>query len=80
MTKKERILSFLLAAHNFTRILNFMIVAPLDMFLVAYFNISPREFSFLKFNRGYNKKMTPLIHLEDGISSLRLSGRAAFLM
>lgn len=47
MTKKERILLFLLAALNFTHILDFMIMMPLGNYLMPYFNISPQQFSFL---------------------------------
>jgi len=47
MTKKERIILFLLAGLNFTHILDFMIMMPLGNYLMPYFNISAREFSFL---------------------------------
>lgn len=47
MTPKERIILFLLAAVNFTHILDFMIMMPLGNYLIPHFNISPRQFSFL---------------------------------
>jgi DHA1 family inner membrane transport protein len=47
MTRKERILILLLASVNFTHILDFMIMMPLGNYLMPYFHISPRQFSFL---------------------------------
>jgi MFS transporter, DHA1 family, inner membrane transport protein len=47
MTKKERIILFLLAALNFTHILDFMIMMPLGAYLMPYFHISPFQFSLL---------------------------------
>lgn len=47
MTNKERIILFLLAALNFTHILDFMIMMPLGNYLMPYFNISPKQFTFL---------------------------------
>ena len=47
MGKKERVILFLLAGLNFTHILDFMIMMPLGNYLMPYFNISPREFTFL---------------------------------
>ncbi|HEY6503930.1 MAG TPA: MFS transporter [Chitinophagaceae bacterium] len=47
MTKKERIILFLLAALNFTHILDFMIMMPLGNYLMPSFNISAKQFSFL---------------------------------
>lgn len=47
MTRKERIILFLLAGLNFTHILDFMIMMPLGNYLMPYFNISARQFSFL---------------------------------
>ena len=47
MTKKERIILFLLATLNFTHILDFMIMMPLGNYLMPFFNISPKQFSFL---------------------------------
>ncbi len=47
MTNKERIIVFLLAALNFSHILDFMIMMPLGNYLMPYFKISPREFSLL---------------------------------
>ena len=47
MTKKERIILFLLATLNFTHILDFMIMMPLGNYLMPFFDITPRQFSFL---------------------------------
>ena len=47
MTRKERILIILLASINFTHILDFMIMMPLGNYLMPFFKISPKEFSFL---------------------------------
>lgn len=47
MTKKERIILFLLASLNFTHILDFMIMMPLGNYLMPYFNISAKQFSYL---------------------------------
>jgi predicted MFS family arabinose efflux permease len=47
MNKKERVLIFLLAALNFTHILDFMIMMPLSNYLMPYFHITPQQFSLL---------------------------------
>ncbi len=47
MSKNERIILFLLAALNFTNILDFMIMMPLGNYLMPYFNITPQQFSLL---------------------------------
>ena len=47
MNKKERLIVFLLASINFTHILDFMIMMPLGNYLMPFFDISPKEFSFL---------------------------------
>lgn len=47
MQNHERLIIFLLAAINFTHILDFMIMMPLGNYLMPYFDISPRQFSFL---------------------------------
>ncbi len=47
MTKQQRIILLLLAALNFTAILDFMIMMPLGNFLMPHFNISPRYFSWI---------------------------------
>jgi MFS transporter, DHA1 family, inner membrane transport protein len=47
MNAKERILLLLLAAINFTHILDFMIMMPLGNYLMPYFHISPQQFTFL---------------------------------
>ncbi len=47
MSKKEKIILFLLASINFTHILDFMIMMPLGNYLMPYFNISPQQFTLL---------------------------------
>ncbi len=47
MSKKERVIIVLLAAINFTHILDFMIMMPLGNYLMPHFQISPKQFSFL---------------------------------
>ena len=47
MQNKERIILLLLAAINFTHILDFMIMMPLGNYLMPYFNISSQQFSML---------------------------------
>jgi MFS transporter, DHA1 family, inner membrane transport protein len=47
MNRKERIIILLLSSINFTHILDFMIMMPLGNYLMPYFQISPKQFSFL---------------------------------
>jgi predicted MFS family arabinose efflux permease len=47
MTRKELIILLLLAGLNFTHFLDFMVMMPLNNYLTPYFNISPRQFSFM---------------------------------
>ncbi len=47
MSSKEKIVLLLLAALNFTHILDFMIMMPLGNYLMPYFQISPQQFSML---------------------------------
>ncbi len=47
MNRNERIILLLLAAINFTHIMDFMVMAPLGTYLMEYFDISEKEFSFL---------------------------------
>lgn len=47
MSRKELIIVFLLAALNFTHILDFMIMMPLGNYLMPYFSITPKGFSKL---------------------------------
>ncbi len=47
MTNKEKVIVVLLAALNFTHILDFMIMMPLGNHLMPFFKISTQEFSFL---------------------------------
>ncbi|MBC8054069.1 MAG: MFS transporter [Sphingobacteriaceae bacterium] len=47
MNLKEKIILLLLAAINFTHILDFMIMMPLGNYLMPYFDISSQQFSML---------------------------------
>jgi MFS transporter, DHA1 family, inner membrane transport protein len=47
MQKNEKIILLLLAALNFTHILDFMIMMPLGNHLITYFNISGQKFSYI---------------------------------
>jgi MFS transporter, DHA1 family, inner membrane transport protein len=47
MKQNERLIIFLLAALNFTHILDFMIMMPLGNYLMPYFKITPQQFSLL---------------------------------
>jgi MFS transporter, DHA1 family, inner membrane transport protein len=47
MTNQERLILFLLAALNFTHILDFMIMMPLGNYLMPFFGISPQQFAIL---------------------------------
>jgi predicted MFS family arabinose efflux permease len=47
MNSREKIILLLLAALNFTHILDFMIMMPLGNYLMPYFNISSQQFSML---------------------------------
>jgi predicted MFS family arabinose efflux permease len=47
MSKNEKVLLFLLAAINFTHILDFMIMMPLGNYLMPFFKITPQEFTML---------------------------------
>lgn len=47
MARKETWIIVLLAAINFTHILDFMIMMPLGNYLMPFFDITPRQFSFL---------------------------------
>jgi predicted MFS family arabinose efflux permease len=47
MSKKERIIIFLLACLNFTHIMDFMIMMPLGNFLMPHFKITPQQFSIV---------------------------------
>jgi MFS transporter, DHA1 family, inner membrane transport protein len=47
MQKNEKIILLLLAALNFTHILDFMIMMPLGNHLITYFNIDGQKFSFI---------------------------------
>jgi MFS transporter, DHA1 family, inner membrane transport protein len=47
MNKNERLIIILLASLNFTHILDFMIMMPLGNYLMPFFHITPKQFSFL---------------------------------
>lgn len=47
MNENRKVILFLLAALNFTHILDFMIMMPLGNYLMPYFEINPRQFSLL---------------------------------
>lgn len=47
MNSKEKMLLFLLAAINFTHILDFMIIMPLGNYLMPYFHITTQQFSMI---------------------------------
>jgi len=47
MNRNQKIVLLLLAAINFTHILDFMIMMPLGNYLMPYFNITPQQFSLL---------------------------------
>ena len=47
MYENRKVILFLLAALNFTHILDFMIMMPLGNYLMPYFKINPRQFSLL---------------------------------
>jgi DHA1 family inner membrane transport protein len=53
MNRKERVLLFLLAAINFTHILDFMIIMPLGNYLMPYFHITTQQFSLIVSSYSY---------------------------
>lgn len=53
MKKNEKVLLFLLAAINFTHILDFMIIMPLGNYLMPYFHISTQQFSIIVSSYSY---------------------------
>lgn len=61
MTKKERILLFLLASINFTHILDFMIIMPLGNYLIPFFKISPQQFSLIVSAYSYSAFLSGII-------------------
>ncbi len=61
MSKKERLLLFLLAAINFTHILDFMIMMPLGNYLMTYFQISTHQFSIIVSSYSYSAFATGII-------------------
>jgi len=61
MDKRERILLFLLAALNFTHILDFMIMMPLGNYLMPYFGISGQKFSMIVAAYSYSAFVSGII-------------------
>lgn len=61
MERKERILLLLLAAINFTHILDFMIIMPLGNYLMPYFHISTQQFSMIVSAYSYAAFTTGII-------------------
>jgi predicted MFS family arabinose efflux permease len=61
MDKKERMILFLLAALNFTHILDFMIMMPLGNFLIPYFKISGQKFSWIVGAYSYSAFISGII-------------------
>lgn len=61
MEKKEKILLLLLAAINFTHILDFMIIMPLGNYLMPYFHISTQQFSMIVSAYSYAAFTTGII-------------------
>ncbi len=47
MNWRERVILLILAAINFTHILDFMVMMPLGNFLMPYFKINPQQFSIV---------------------------------
>lgn len=47
MSNKERIILLILAALQFTHIMDFMIMMPLSVHLIPEFKLTPRQFSFI---------------------------------
>ncbi len=61
MKKEERIILLLLAALNFTHILDFMIMMPLGNYLIPYFHISSQKFSTIVSSYSYSAFATGII-------------------
>jgi MFS transporter, DHA1 family, inner membrane transport protein len=61
MNKKEKLLLFLLAAINFTHILDFMIIMPLGNYLMPYFHITTQQFSLIVSAYSYAAFTTGII-------------------
>lgn len=47
MLKNERVVLYILAALQFTHLMDFMIMMPLSVHLIPQFDITPRQFSFI---------------------------------
>jgi MFS transporter, DHA1 family, inner membrane transport protein len=61
MNKSEKRLLFLLAAINFTHILDFMIIMPLGNYLMPYFHINTQQFSMIVSAYSYAAFTTGII-------------------
>ena len=61
MNKEEKLIVLLLAAINFTHILDFMIIMPLGNFLIPYFQISPQQFSLIVSAYSYSAFLSGII-------------------
>ncbi len=61
MDKNERIILFLLAALNFTHILDFMIMMPLGNYLMPYFKISGQQFSLIVAAYSYSAFVSGIV-------------------
>ena len=61
MSRKENLLLIILAIINFTNIMDFMIMMPLNEFLVPVFKISPTQFSFLIAAYAFSAFLSSLI-------------------
>lgn len=61
MTKKEKLLLFLLASINFTHIIDFMIIMPLGNYLIPYFHISTQQFALIVSAYSYSAFLSGLI-------------------
>ena len=60
MSRSERLLLLILASINFTNIMDFMIMMPLQEYLVPSFHISPKEFSALVSSYAFSAGISSL--------------------
>jgi predicted MFS family arabinose efflux permease len=81
---KERIILLLLAALNFTHILDFMIMMPLGNYLMPYFDISSQQFSMLvaayTFSAGISGFLAAFFVDKYDRKRVLLTGYAGFLI
>ena len=84
MSQKEKILLFLLAAINFTHILDFMIMMPLNPQLSVIFNINQQQFSLLVSSYTFSAFLSGIIaaFFVDGFDRKKvlLFGYAGFII